>query len=155
MIAAATIGERMGIITKEMSGMFILVAVITSVITPIVFKKLFPFGWRTYEENKIAIIGANQFTLPVYPRVKNRGLYEPIIYHKKQEKIELQSNAILFNIVEIADFSIETLSMKLISKKRKWSSFQQVKKKSMRTLGISFKEHRELNESFAGLKAQN
>src|SRR6476620_971618 len=42
-IAAATIGERMGVITKEMGGTFILVAVITSVFTPIVFKKVFPF----------------------------------------------------------------------------------------------------------------
>ena len=51
-IAAATIGERMGVITKEMSGMFILVAVITSVFTPIVFKKVFPFETQQYEKNK-------------------------------------------------------------------------------------------------------
>ena len=51
-IAAATIGERMGVITKEMSGTFILVAVITSVFTPIVFKKVFPFETEKYEENK-------------------------------------------------------------------------------------------------------
>src|SRR3954468_16124501 len=58
-IAAATIGERMGVITKEMSGMFILVAVITSVFTPIVFKKLFPSGGEHIRKTKVAIIGAN------------------------------------------------------------------------------------------------
>ncbi len=108
-IAAATIGENMGIITKEMSGMFILVAVITSVITPIVFKKLFPLDGEHMKKIKIAIIGANQFTLPVYRELK-MGLYDPIIYHKKQEKIELQSNGSLFNIVEIPDFSIESIN---------------------------------------------
>ncbi len=41
-IAAATIGERMNSITSQMSGMFILVAIISCIITPIVFKKLFP-----------------------------------------------------------------------------------------------------------------
>ena len=61
-IAAATIGEKMGVITEEMSGMFILVAVITSVFTPIVFKKLFPSGGEHIRKTKVAIIGANQFT---------------------------------------------------------------------------------------------
>src|SRR5436190_2014007 len=37
-IAAATIGERMKIITSKVSGTLILVAVITSIFTPIVFK---------------------------------------------------------------------------------------------------------------------
>src|SRR5690606_30378707 len=41
-IAAATIGEKMGIIDNRMSGALILVAVITSIVTPIGFKKLFP-----------------------------------------------------------------------------------------------------------------
>lgn len=40
-IAAATIGERMGVITAEMSGTLILVAVITSIFTPVVFKSYF------------------------------------------------------------------------------------------------------------------
>ena len=59
-IAAATIGERIGVITKEMGGMFILVAVITSVFTPIVFKKLFPMETQQMKKVKIAFIGANQ-----------------------------------------------------------------------------------------------
>ena len=106
-IAAATIGEKMGVITKEMSGMFILVAVITSVFTPIVFKKLFPSGGEHIRKTKVAIIGANQFTLPVYKELK-LGLYEPTLYHKKQEKIDSQYTDSLFDIIEIPDFSIQS-----------------------------------------------
>ncbi len=51
-IAAATIGERIGVITKEMGGMFILVAVITSVFTPIVFKKVISYRKRANEKNE-------------------------------------------------------------------------------------------------------
>ena len=40
-IAAATIGERLHIISANMSGALTLVAVIASIITPIGFKKLF------------------------------------------------------------------------------------------------------------------
>jgi monovalent cation:H+ antiporter-2, CPA2 family len=108
-IAAATIGERIGVITKEMSGMFILVAVITSVFTPIVFKKLFPMEIQQMKKVKIAFIGANQYTLPVYRELKF-GLYEPTIYHTKQEKSEKQITESLFEIVDLTDFTVASLN---------------------------------------------
>jgi monovalent cation:H+ antiporter-2, CPA2 family len=108
-IAAATIGERIGVITKEMSGMFILVAVITSVLTPIVFKKLFPMEIQQMKKVKIAFIGANQYTLPVYRELKS-GLYEPTIYHTKQEKSEKQITESLFEIVDLTDFTVASLN---------------------------------------------
>ena len=107
-IAAATIGERIGVITKEMSGTFILVAVITSVFTPIVFKKVFPFETENMKKTKIAFIGANQFTLPVYSELKS-GAYESTLYHTKQEKNEQSTSDSLFEIVGLADYSIESL----------------------------------------------
>ena len=108
-IAAATIGERMGVITKEMSGTFILVAVITSVFTPIVFKKVFPFETEKMKKTKIAFIGANQFTLPVYTELKS-GAYEPTLYHTKQEKNEKLTSDSFFEIVGLADYTIESLN---------------------------------------------
>ena len=50
-IAAATVGERMEIITSEVSGALILVAVITSIVTPIFFKKLFPKHETVHNKN--------------------------------------------------------------------------------------------------------
>lgn len=108
-IAAATIGERIGVITKEMGGMFILVAIITSVFTPIVFKKLFPMETQQMKKVKIAFIGANQYTLPVYRELKS-GLYEPTIYHTKQEKSEQQITESIFEIVDLTDFSEASLN---------------------------------------------
>lgn len=110
-IAAATIGERIGVITAEISGMFILVAVITSIFTPIVFKKMFPFDDQPMKKTKIAIVGANQFTLPVYQGLKS-GLYEPVLYHIKQEKQAKQEKMTdsVFHIEELDDYSIETLA---------------------------------------------
>jgi monovalent cation:H+ antiporter-2, CPA2 family len=108
-IASATIGERMGIITSEMSGTLILVAVITSIFTPIVFKKLFPRETEAERKIKIAFIGANQMTLPVSRELKS-GLYEPILYHTKMEKSEKQIANSLFEIVEIEDYTLETLA---------------------------------------------
>lgn len=107
-IAAATIGERIGVITSEMGGTLILVAVITSVFTPVVFKKLFPREANTERSIKVAFIGANQLTLPVYRELKST-LYEPVLYHKKQEKVDKNIADSLFEIVELDDFSLESL----------------------------------------------
>ncbi|MCA1039552.1 monovalent cation:proton antiporter family protein [Bacillus infantis] len=107
-IAAATIGERMEIITAEMSGTLILVAIITCVLTPIVFKKLFPKEAAEEKMLKVAFIGANQLTLPVYSELKS-SLYEPKLYHKKQEKSDKQIADSLFEIEEVEDFTVEVL----------------------------------------------
>lgn len=107
-IAAATIGERMKVITPEMSGTLILVAVITSIFTPIAFKKLFPIEVAADPKVRIAILGANQVTLPVSRELKS-GLYEPVLYHTTMEKSDKMISNSLFDIVEIFDYSLETM----------------------------------------------
>ncbi|WML38809.1 monovalent cation:proton antiporter family protein [Neobacillus sp. OS1-2] len=108
-IAAATIGERIGVITEHMKGTLILVAVITSIFTPIVFKKLFPKETVAGKKVSVAFLGANQVTLPVSRDLKS-GLYDPILYHPKMEKSEKQIANSLFDIVEIPDYSLDTIS---------------------------------------------
>lgn len=105
-IAAATIGERMDVITAEMSGTLILVAVITSIFTPVVFKKLFPMEAAEEKKLKVSFVGANQMTMPIYNELKS-SLYEPALYHKKQEKAEKQIADSLFDIIEVDEFDIE------------------------------------------------
>ncbi|KKI93640.1 sodium:proton antiporter [Bacillus sp. SA1-12] len=107
-IAAATIGERMEVISPEMSGALILVAVLTSIITPIFFKKLFPRHKNEDPKIRVAFIGANQMTLPV-TRELNSDLYDTTIYHIQQDKLDQQISESLFEIVEIKDFLVETL----------------------------------------------
>ena len=107
-IAAATVGERMEIITSEVSGALILVAVITSIVTPIFFKKLFPKHETVHTKIKVAFIGANQLSLPV-TRELNPDLYETTIFHTQQDKIDKQIAESLFEIKEINDFRVETL----------------------------------------------
>lgn len=107
-IAAVTIGERMEIITPEMSGTLILVAIITSVITPIVFKKLFPIEVGQQKKITVAFVGANQITMPVSLELKS-SLYDTDMYHMKQEKAEIQIADSVFEINEIEDYRVETL----------------------------------------------
>ncbi|MEW9109812.1 cation:proton antiporter [Cytobacillus gottheilii] len=108
-IAAATIGERMGVITAEMSGTLILVAVITSIFTPIVFKKVFPVDTQKEKKLRVAFVGANQLTMPVSRELES-GLYQTSLYHKKQEKADKQIADSVFNINEIPDFTMDSLA---------------------------------------------
>lgn len=108
-IAAATIGERMGIITAEMSGTLILVAVISCVITPIIFKKLLPPETVKTKPMRVSFVGANQLSLSV-SRLLESPLYETVLYHTKQEKADTQISDSLFEIVEVDDLSLETLA---------------------------------------------
>lgn len=107
-IAAAKIAERMEIITAQMSGTLILVAVITCIITPIFFKKLFPRESAKEKKVKITFLGANQLTMPV-SRELHSSLYEPVLYHTKQDKSDRNIADSLFTINEIDNYELETL----------------------------------------------
>lgn len=104
-IAAATIAERMGMIDENMKGALILVAVLTSIVSPIMFKKLY----RVEKEERkkvVKLIGTNQFTLAAV-RDLRADEYEPTLYHIRQDKIEQTEH--IFPIVDIDDYSFETL----------------------------------------------
>ncbi|WP_064092274.1 monovalent cation:proton antiporter family protein [Rossellomorea aquimaris] len=107
-IAAAKIAERMEIITSQMSGTLILVAVITCIITPIFFKKLFPRESAKEKKLKVVFLGANQMTMPV-SRELHSSLYEPVLYHTKQDKSDRNIADSLFTIHEIDNYELETL----------------------------------------------
>ncbi|MDR9796414.1 monovalent cation:proton antiporter family protein [Aeribacillus pallidus] len=108
-IAAAEIGQRIELIDKQMADALIVVAVLTSIITPIGFKKLFPKKMAVQPKKKIAFIGANQMTLPV-TRELDKNLYEATVYHTQQDKIENGTAQSVFKIEELKDYSIESLN---------------------------------------------
>ncbi|PFG07022.1 monovalent cation:proton antiporter family protein [Bacillus sp. es.034] len=110
-IAAAKIAERIEIITPQMSGTLILVAVITCIITPIIFKKLFPRESAKEKKLKITFLGANQLTMPVSRELQS-SLYEPVLYHTKQDKSDRSIADSLFDIHEIDDYDLGTLEEK-------------------------------------------
>jgi CPA2 family monovalent cation:H+ antiporter-2 len=84
------------------------VAIITCIITPIIFRKLFPKPEISDRKLKVNMLGANQFTLPVI-REMDLDLYDVTIYHPTQDKIENRTSDSIFNIVDIDGYSKETL----------------------------------------------
>lgn len=107
-IAAATIGERMEIIDNQMASALILVAVITSIVSPIGFAKLFKKPDSQEHVQTIAIIGANSYTLPV-TRELDRNAFKTYLFHTKQDKIDKAISQSCFDIIELANYSVEQL----------------------------------------------
>lgn len=102
-IATAKIAEGMKLITPEMSGTFILVAVLSCIIAPILFKKWFPKENGYERKQKVTFIGANQMTLPVSKELDPK-LFEVHVYHKKQEKIDSSTSNSVFHINELESY---------------------------------------------------
>ncbi|OCA87347.1 monovalent cation:proton antiporter family protein [Pseudobacillus wudalianchiensis] len=107
-IAAAKIAERIGVITSQMSGLLVLVAVVTCLITPIVFKKLFPPHMKAEKRIKIVFVGANQYTMPISKELKS-ALYDTVVYRKKPEVEENNLNNSVFDVEELEDLTADTL----------------------------------------------
>ncbi|SDZ75650.1 monovalent cation:H+ antiporter-2, CPA2 family [Thalassobacillus cyri] len=107
-IAAATIGEREGMIDKQMEGALILVAVLTCLITPIAFKKIYG---RFEEENHrqtVSFIGSNRQTLPVV-RELDENLYETHLYHTKVDKVDENISRSCFDIQELTAYDLDSM----------------------------------------------
>lgn len=103
-IAAAKIAERMNVISSEMSGTFILVAVISCLVTPVLFKKIFPKENGEDRKRRVVFIGANQLTLAVSKEL-NKSLYDLSLIHKKFEKADSQTADSAFDIHEVEGYA--------------------------------------------------
>ncbi|KKB40765.1 monovalent cation:proton antiporter family protein [Bacillus thermotolerans] len=102
-IAAAKIAEQSGIITSQMSGLLILVAVITCLITPVIFKKLFPPHMKAERQLKVVFVGANQYTMPISKELKS-SLYETVVYRKRQNEASSSSHS-AFDVIELEELT--------------------------------------------------
>lgn len=104
-IASAKIAERLGTIDAATSGTLILAAVITCVIVPIFFKKLFPVAAVEEKVINIAFIGNNQLSIPVAQSFKS-DLYVPTLIYRKNNDARKISD---INVIELDDYSFEAL----------------------------------------------
>ncbi|MCY7574053.1 monovalent cation:proton antiporter family protein [Bacillus pumilus] len=107
-IAAATIGERLGVIDHKMSGALILVAILTSILTPVWFKALFKKEQAASQKKRVTFIGANQLTLPVTLDL-HQDEYDIRILHVFQENKEAMLADSIFEVESIEEYDDETL----------------------------------------------
>ena len=100
----------MKVISSEMSGTLILVAVISSIFTPMVFKKLFPIETIINKKMRVVFIGATRLSLQVYRGLQSSYM-KPLCIIRSRKKQMITNCGFLFGIIEIDDYSIETLAL--------------------------------------------
>lgn len=105
-IVSAKLAEQLGTISSALSGTLILSAIITCVIVPIFFKKLFPVQITEEVVIKIAFIGKNQLSIPVAQSFKS-NLYKPTLFYKK----DYSDHRLLEDVttVELEDYTFNTM----------------------------------------------
>ncbi|TGB05204.1 monovalent cation:proton antiporter family protein [Halobacillus salinus] len=107
-IAAATIGRREGMIDEQMEGALILVAVLTCLVGPVLFKKI--YGRFEDEDHKtvVSFVGSNRMTLPVVRELDIKS-YETHLYHTKVDKVDEKITRSCFDIKELDGYNVETM----------------------------------------------
>lgn len=110
-IAATSIGTKMKILSATQSSSLILVGVITSILSPILFKSMNPR--KTEEQQSVSIIGSNPITIPVSMDLVNKN-YKVFIYGDqatldKQQGLRGRPG---LSIIELEDYTVENLEEK-------------------------------------------
>ncbi|QDP41884.1 monovalent cation:proton antiporter family protein [Radiobacillus deserti] len=107
-IAAAKVGERIGVIDNRMSSALILLAIIACIITPILFKRVFPIQEMASKKKRVKIVGANQVTLPISQEL-DKSHYDVCLYHVSKNRIDIDEASSDFDVRYIDSFSEEDL----------------------------------------------
>lgn len=105
-IVAAKLAEQLGAISNTLSGTLILSAIITCVIVPVFFKKLFPVELSEERIINIAFIGKNQLSVPIAQTFKT-DLYNPTVYY-------LENNAYKQEITDLDVIEIEAYTPEVL-----------------------------------------
>lgn len=107
-IAATSIGTKMSILTPREASAFILVGVVTSIVSPILFKSMFPK--EANEKTTVSIIGSNKITVPVALDLVKKD-YNVFLYGDKLINKELERDANIKGLlrIEADDYDIQKL----------------------------------------------
>ncbi|MBM7554011.1 monovalent cation:proton antiporter family protein [Thalassobacillus pellis] len=107
-IAAATIAEREGLIDNQMEGALILLAVLTCLVTPMAFKKIYGRFEEEHHVQLVSFVGSNRMTLPVVRELDSKQ-YETHLYHTKVDKIDDKISRSCFDIKELDSYDPEAM----------------------------------------------
>ncbi|WP_102028947.1 monovalent cation:proton antiporter family protein [Salirhabdus sp. Marseille-P4669] len=105
-VAAAKLGEEIGVIDTVMSSALILLAVVACIITPVLFKKIFPLQEVKVSKKTVHIVGANQLTLPLSKELDHEQ-YDVKLFHTSATNSDVDRSK--FDIQLIDSFDKEVL----------------------------------------------
>ncbi|KRK70842.1 monovalent cation:proton antiporter family protein [Lacticaseibacillus nasuensis] len=84
-VPALTVGRNLGILTTQQSGAFTLAAIITCIISPILFNRFYQAEPDDVQPTRVHFVGANLLTVPIAQQL-SRGAYDITLYTDDQAK---------------------------------------------------------------------
>ncbi len=106
-VAAAKVGEQIQVIDNQMASALILLAVVTCVLTPALFKRIFPFDKVSAKKRQVVLIGANSLTLPLANELDGQR-FEIVLVHKNKE-VMTSPFKLRYKLKAIQDYTLATL----------------------------------------------
>lgn len=107
LIAASTIALNLGLITDSMYGALILVALISCIVFPVLFSKIYPLP-----EDKpvtIGIVGANHMTLPVSSELAEHGNVVTLFSAGMQDSAQRANGNPAYRTENVKELSVQEL----------------------------------------------
>ena len=93
-IAAAAIGLKIGAISEEVSAALLLVSILTSLFSPILFGKMIPEYREKDDEKHVVVIGTTSQAIFLTKRLINLGIHVLVIESKREKAEEIIMNGI-------------------------------------------------------------
>lgn len=92
-IPALSVGRNLGIISTTQSGAFTLAAVITCIVSPILFNTFYVAEKEDFKKTRVHFIGANLTTVPIAQQL-SKGLYDVHLYTDDPEKYKTYNSEV-------------------------------------------------------------
>lgn len=106
-IAATTVALELNLIDKSLQSAFILVAILTCFISPIIFNRLVPKQEK--KRTRIAMIGANHVTLPVSQDLIEDGCLVDIYSAQPSSQESKEDQFSRFPLTEVPKLDVDSL----------------------------------------------
>ncbi|SFG71711.1 trk system potassium uptake protein TrkA [Desulfotomaculum arcticum] len=136
-IAASAVGMKMGIVSTTLNTTLVLAAVITVMVSPVIFQKLLP-AVEDQEATKVSLVGRNTVTLSLAQDLIKDG-YKVTIYGQDDPNLEALPQR-PYQVITLPEFDLDSLD--------KHNAFQS-------DIVIAFTSHDEWNLQVAEAAEQN
>ncbi|GHP13858.1 potassium transporter [Lentilactobacillus fungorum] len=153
-LAALQVAQHLHRITNQQSGAFLLAAVITCIIGPLIFNKLYSAEAEDLKKTTVHFIGTNLTTVPVAQQLA-KGWYDVTMYTNNQHNyrafnsevsIELLDNMEPGFMVNNGVFDADIVVLGQVNSKKNYELAKIAKKYGVRRVIVRFEDRNILNE---------
>ncbi|ASG79084.1 MULTISPECIES: monovalent cation:proton antiporter family protein [Lactiplantibacillus] len=153
-LAVLRVAKSMKTITTDQSGAFLLAALLTCIVSPLIFNKLYSAEKEDLVKTSVHFIGANLSTVPVAQQLR-KGWYDVAMYtnhpenyqtYHAQVPVTLMENFSAQDLQDHGVFDTDILILGHIDAERNYELAKAAKSYGVRRIIVRFEDRNVLNE---------